>query len=95
MYSAEEALQMGWINKVVALADFDSELAGWCDELIAKSPNALRVAKTSMNLESDLLYTSILHGGVMLNLLHGTDEFKEGMRAFLEKRKPDFSKFNI
>jgi dihydroxynaphthoic acid synthetase len=95
LYSAQEALAMGWINRVVPLKDFDVEVDKWCDELIAKSPNALRVAKVSINFESDLLYPSIIHGGALLNLMHGTDELREGMNAFLEKRKPDFDKYNI
>jgi len=90
VYTADEALKLGWINKVVPLNKLQSEVDIWCKELIAKSPTALRIAKASLNFESDALYPSYIHGGEILNLMHGTAEFKEGMEAFLEKRKPKF-----
>lgn len=95
LYNADEALRMGWINRVVPLNDLDRAVDDWCQELLSKSPNALRVAKTSLNFESDLLYPSFIHGGTLLNLLHGTEEFQEGMKAFLDKRTPEFDKYNI
>jgi dihydroxynaphthoic acid synthetase len=94
LYSAQEALQMGWINRVVPLEKLEEEVQKWCEELIAKSPNSLKIAKVSINFESDLLYASFVHGAALINLMHGTEEFKEGMQAFLEKRKPDFEKYH-
>jgi 1,4-dihydroxy-2-naphthoyl-CoA synthase len=93
-YTAEEAERMGWINKAVPRDRLDATVDEWCQELLAKSPTALLIAKTSLNFESDMLYGSVLHGFRMLNLgLHGTEEQREGMRAFLEKRAPDFRRF--
>lgn len=90
LYGAAEAERMGWINKVVKDGELDAEVDAWCGELMKKSPNALRIAKLSFNHVSDILYPSIVGGIEMLALFNQSDEFKEGMNAFLEKRRPDF-----
>lgn len=92
-YRAEEAERMGWVNRVVPLAELDQEVQRWCRELLAKSPQALRIAKVSLNYESDLSYASVHHGGLLINMAQASVEFKEGMTAFLERRKPDFDRF--
>ncbi|MBI2206258.1 MAG: enoyl-CoA hydratase/isomerase family protein [Candidatus Rokubacteria bacterium] len=93
-YTAAEAERMGWINRVVPHEQLDAAVDEWCRELLEKSPTALLVAKLSLNFDSDTLYPSVVHGFRMLNLgLHGSPEQKEGMTAFLEKRKPDFAPF--
>ncbi|GBD04087.1 1,4-dihydroxy-2-naphthoyl-CoA synthase [bacterium HR19] len=92
-YSAYEALQMGLINKVVPREKFDEEVNLWCQRILELSPQALRIAKLSFNFESDQLYPSFLHAVEILSQIYDTEEFKEGMNSFLEKRKPDFSKF--
>lgn len=92
-YSAAEALEMGWINKVVPVEELDAAVDEWCQRLLELSPQALRVAKLSLNFESDQLWPSVLHGYQMISFIHGTDEFHEGTQAFLEKRKPDFAKY--
>lgn len=92
-YSAEQALQMGWINRVVSADELDAAVEEWCQELLQLSPQALRVAKLSLNFESDQLWPSVFHGYQMISFIHGTEEFHEGTTAFLEKRKPDFSRF--
>jgi 1,4-dihydroxy-2-naphthoyl-CoA synthase len=65
----------------------------WCQEILDKSPQSLRIAKTSMNYESDNLYSSYLHGIEMLSLTYGNEENKEGVTAFLDKRPPDYRKY--
>lgn len=92
-YTAREACDMGMINKVVPVDQLDAEVDAWCQRAMQMSPNALRVAKVSLNYASDLLYGGVVHGIEMLYGLHGSAEFKEGTQAFLEKRKPDFNQF--
>jgi dihydroxynaphthoic acid synthetase len=92
-YTAEEAKEMGWINKVVPDDKFDEEVRAWCDRILEMSPQSLRVAKLSMNFEGDKLHPSFTHGIEMLASTYGSPELKEGMSAFLEKRKPDFKQF--
>ncbi len=92
-YTAKEALEMGLINKVVQRDKFDSELKAWCDRILELSPQALRLAKVSFNFEGDALYPSFNHAVELICSIYNTEEIKEGMAAFLEKRKPDFGKF--
>lgn len=92
-YSAEEALQMGWVNKVVPLADIEEETLKWCDELLTKSPTALRFIKASMNAATDGLAGLQQLGGDATMLFYTSDEAKEGRDAFNEKREPDFEQF--
>ncbi|HOO56291.1 MAG TPA: enoyl-CoA hydratase-related protein [bacterium] len=92
-YSARQAMEMGWINKVVNDGELEKETSAWCDRILAMSPQSLRIAKVSLNYESDHLYSSFMHGIEMLSGTYGSDELVEGMSAFLEKRKPDFGKF--
>jgi dihydroxynaphthoic acid synthetase len=92
-YSAAEALQMGWINRVVPAEELDDAVDEWCDRLLELSPQALRVAKLSLNYESDQLWGSVFQGFQMISFIHDTDEFHEGTRAFLEKRKANFEPF--
>jgi len=92
-YTARQALEMGWVNAVVPESDLDATVSQWCEEILDKSPQAIRTAKTSINFLGDLLTPSINHGGAILALMHGTDEFHEGTDAFKEKRKPDFRSY--
>lgn len=92
-YSAEEALQMGWVNKVVPLADIEEETLKWCDELLTKSPTALRFIKASMNAATDGLAGLQQLGGDATMLFYTSNEAKEGRDAFNEKREPDFEQF--
>ncbi|MDV6271832.1 enoyl-CoA hydratase-related protein, partial [Rhodococcus globerulus] len=90
---APEAVTLGLINKSVPVEDLDAAVDQWCERLLSLSPQALRVAKISLNFESDQLWPAVQHGQQMINFIHGTDEFHEGTRAFLEKRSPDFAQF--
>ncbi|MBO0704514.1 MAG: enoyl-CoA hydratase/isomerase family protein [Candidatus Dormibacteraeota bacterium] len=92
-YSAREAYEMGLVNKVVPPGELDAEVDSWCQDILDKSPQSLRIAKTSLNFESDQLAASYTHGLEMLSLTYGNDENLEGVRAFLEKRAPDFRRF--
>ncbi len=92
-YSAEEAKAMGLVNKVVPPEKLEEAVMAWAGELLKRGPTALRFLKHSFNADTD-------HVWGIQNLAHGanafyysTDEGKEGTRAFLEKREPDFSRF--
>jgi len=92
-YNAQEALDMGLVNKVVPLEILEDETIKWCQKMIEKSPVALRMIKASFNAELDgQAGIQELAGNATL-LYYMSDEAKEGKNSFLEKRKPDFSKF--
>jgi len=92
-YSAREAADLGWVNKVVPDGTLDQGVREWCERILSMSPQALRIAKVSLNFEADQLYPSFTHGIEMLAATYGSPELVEGMSAFLEKRKPDFNRF--
>jgi 2-ketocyclohexanecarboxyl-CoA hydrolase len=91
-YSAADALAMGLVNAVVPAATLRAEVERWCAELLAKSPTALKLAKASFNADTDHIHGIGGLGFTALELYYGTDEAKEGARAFNEKRAPDFRK---
>ena len=91
-YSAQEALDMGLVNKVVADDELDAEVDSWCAELVQRSPTAIAIAKRSFNADSDNIKGIGGLGMHALKLYYETDESKEGVQAFNEKRLPDFRK---
>jgi naphthoate synthase len=92
-YDAKEAYEMGLVNKVVPLDELESTTISWCERILEKSPLALRMLKSSFNAELDgQAGIQELAGNATL-LYYLSDEAKEGKNAFIEKRKPDFSKF--
>jgi naphthoate synthase len=92
-YSAEEALEMGLVNTVVPLERLEEETVGWCREMLAVSPFALRLLKASFNAAEDGL-TGVQQLAHDANLLfYGSEEAQEGRNAYREKRTPDFSRF--
>jgi naphthoate synthase len=92
-YSAEEAMSMGLVNTVVPLERLEEETVGWCREMLAVSPFALRLMKASFNAAEDGL-TGIQQLAHDANLLfYGSEEAQEGRDAYRERRAPDFSRF--
>jgi len=93
-YDAYEALEMGLINKVVPDAELDALVDEWCDDILRRSPQGLRLAKIAMNTATDALYSSVQHGLelVALNHVYGPEP-KEGIASFQEKRPADWRKF--
>ena len=92
-YSAREALEMGLVNKVVPAAELDTAVNDWTDKIAQRSPTALAFLKRSFNADSDSIRgisNMALHA---VKLFYATDESKEGVNAFNEKRAPDFHKF--
>jgi len=92
-YTAQEALEMGLINAVVPLERLEEEAVAWAKEILEKSPTAIRFLKAAFNADTDGLAGLQQLAGDATLLYYLTDEAKEGRDAFLEKRKPDFSKF--
>ena len=92
-YGAQEALDMGLVNTVVPLAQLEAESLQWAREILEKSPTALRFLKASFNADTDGLAGLQQLAGDATLLFYLTEEAKEGKNAFLEKRKPDWSKF--
>jgi naphthoate synthase len=92
-YTAQEALEMGLVNAVVPLDQLEAESIKWAKEILEKSPIAIRFLKMAFNADTDGLAGLQMLAGDATMLYYMTDEAKEGQRAFLEKRKPDFSKF--
>jgi naphthoate synthase len=90
-YTAQQAVEMNLINRVVPHDELRAATEEWCQRILSHSPQTIRFTKISMNFESDLLYPSWTHGVEMLSTVWGSDESLEGMRAFMEKRQPDFS----
>ena len=92
-YSAQEALDMGLVNKVVPLKDLENETISWCKQMLQHSPMALRCLKSALNADCDgQAGLQELAGNATL-LFYMSEEAQEGKNAFLEKREPDFSKF--
>ncbi|PID20656.1 1,4-dihydroxy-2-naphthoyl-CoA synthase [Sporosarcina sp. P3] len=92
-YDAQEALDMGLVNTVVPYEQLEDETVQWCEEMLAKSPTALRFLKAAMNADTDGLAGLQQLAGDATLLYYTTDEAKEGRDAFKEKRKPDFDQF--
>ena len=92
-YDAQQALEMGLVNAVVPLDELEATTVEWCREMLALSPFALRLVKSSFNAQEDG-YAGIQQLAHDTNLLlYGSEEATEGRTAFLEKRAPDFSRF--
>ena len=92
-YNAREALQMGLVNKVVALKDLEKETLKWCREILANSPIAIRCLKAALNADCDGQAGLQELAGNATMLFYMTEEGQEGRDAFVQKRKPDFSRF--
>jgi naphthoate synthase len=78
---------------VVPLADVETETLKWCDEILTKSPTALRFIKAAMNADTDGLAGLQQFAGDATMLYYTSDEAKEGRDAFNQKRQPDFDQF--
>jgi len=92
-YSAEDALRMGAVNKVVPHAELEVEALRWARIINAKSPTAQRMLKYSFNLIDDGLVGQQIFAGEATRLAYMTDEAVEGRDSFLEKRAPDWSRY--
>ncbi|MHC4643592.1 MAG: enoyl-CoA hydratase-related protein, partial [Planctomycetota bacterium] len=92
-YNARQALEMGLVNQVVPYEKLEEETVKWCKEILMNSPMAIRCLKAAMNADCDGQSGLQELAGNATMLFYMTEEGQEGRNAFLEKRKPDFSKF--
>ena len=92
-YSAQEAFEMGMVNRVVPHKELEDEALEWAAIMNAKSPTAMRMLKFGFNLPDDGLVGQQLFAGEATRLAYGTEEAAEGRGAFVEKRPKDFSRF--
>ena len=92
-YDADQALAMGLVNKVVPLAELETETMQWAREMLAHSPLAIRCLKAALNADCDGQMGLLDLAGNATLLYYMSEEAKEGKNAYLEHRPPDFSKF--
>jgi naphthoate synthase len=92
-YNADEALEMGLVNKVVPISELETETLQWCREILNHSPLALRCLKSALNADCDGQMGLLDLAGNATLLYYMSEEAKEGKNAYIEKRQPDFSKF--
>ncbi len=92
-YTAQEAFEMGMVNAVIPHEELEDTAFEWAQEILEKSPMAIRMLKFAFNLVDDGLVGQQIFAGEATRLGYMTEEAQEGRNAFLEKRKPDFDKF--
>ena len=92
-YTADEALEMGLVNKVVPVEELEAEGWQWAQEILDKSPLAIRILKSAFNCDVDGQTGLQQLAGNATLLFYMTEEGQEGRNAYLEKRKPDFRKY--
>ena len=92
-YDAQRALDTGAINAVVPHAELETTALEWANEILGKSPTAIRMLKYAFNAVDDGMVGQQLFAGEATRLAYGTDEAVEGRDSFLEKREPDWSPY--
>jgi naphthoate synthase len=92
-YSAERALAAGAVNAAVPHAELEATAYEWANEILTKSPTAIRMLKFAFNAVDDGMVGQQVFAGEATRLAYGTDEAVEGRDSFLEKRDPDWSPF--
>lgn len=91
-YTAQEALEMGLVNKVVPDDKLEAEVEQWCEEILSLSPSALEAVKLHFQADSEHIQGFWDLGSQAIRWYMASPEAQEGVQAFLEKRKPDFWK---
>ena len=92
-YDAQQALDMGLVNRVVPLARLEEETVAWARKMLEHSPLALRMIKGGMNAADDGLAGIQQLAGDATLLYYLSEEAQEGRDAYVQKRKPDFARF--
>jgi len=91
-YTAQDAFEMGMVNKVIPHQELETKALEWACIINEKSPTAQKMLKFAFNLTDDGMVGQQIFAGEATRLAYGTDEAAEGRAAFVEKRKPDFSR---
>ena len=91
--AAQEAFEMGMVNSVVPHSELENTAFEWGQEILAKSPTAIKMIKFAFNLIDDGLVGQQVFAGEATRLAYMTEEAEEGKNAFLEKRTPNWKKF--
>jgi naphthoate synthase len=94
-YTAQEAMDMGMVNKVVPLAELEDTTVSWCKTIMKRSPLAVRMIKRGLNAELDGQLGIMEMAGDATLMYYLMEEAQEGKKAFLEKRDPDFGKYPL
>ncbi len=96
-YSAQQALEWGLANAVVPLAELDTEVDKWCEEILAMNPDCIEILKATFDAELDQLEGDVGPGGYWSTTLHPhffeSPMVKEAQEAFFGKRAPNFWQF--
>jgi len=92
-YSAQEALEMGLVNKVVPAAELAAEVETWCKEMLQKGPYSLAFLKAAFNADTDHAFGIGKMSSLSVGQYYKTEESHEGVNAFLEKRPANFQRF--
>src|SRR5699024_3455008 len=92
-YAAEEAYNMGMVTAVIPHDELEETAYEWAQEILAKSPTAIKMSKFAFNMIDDGLVGQQVYAGEATRLIYMTKEAEEGRNAFLEKRKPNFGQF--
>jgi 3-hydroxypropionyl-coenzyme A dehydratase len=89
--SAQEAHRIGIVNRVVAAEEFDAAVAEWAEKLAAKSPVMMRLGKDAMFRQQDMAFADAIDFlRTHLTIAFSTEDIQEGVRAFFEKREPEW-----
>jgi enoyl-CoA hydratase len=89
--SAEEAVELGLANRVVPAGEFDDAVADWAAKLAAKSPVLMRLGHDAMYRQQDMALDDALeYLRAQLSLTFSTEDIQEGVKAFFEKREPEW-----
>jgi 2-ketocyclohexanecarboxyl-CoA hydrolase len=92
-YTASQALEMGLINAVAPFDELDAEVNRWCEQIKGMSPTALAISKRGFNAASAHIGGINDLGMYLTRMFYDTEESQEGVKAFNEKRKPEFDKY--